>query len=405
MTIIETRPIDTVQSVHILGAGVTAKAVRDCLPDIGIQEADLDQADLVIASPGIPPSDYPNTTLEIISDIEFTYRLLRKKHPRVPILAVTGTNGKTTVTSLLCHLLDVPAFGNIGDPFISIFKEKRMPKYAVVEVSSYQLEQCPTFAPNVAIYLNLTPDHLDRHGSMSAYAVAKSHIYLHQTVADFLIISESFLAQQPELENAPARRLLVTDTNPWFSRLDTTQYIGRHNQENAVFALMAAGQVAVPVNVLQDRLKTYRFYPHRLESIGMVNGVRCINDSKATNPEATMVAIQAFDLPAHLILCGHDKGLDWEPLRQAIRQSTVKTVWVTGGISDRFFASLPQSDTTQYQAADSLEAAVDQSLSQAKKGDVLLFSPACSSFDHYRNFEHRGRVFSKYVRQLPGFQA
>lgn len=393
------------RKIHILGEGVTAKAVRQTLPFFDAEEVGVNKAEMIVASPGIPPKDYPKTTVEIVSEIELAYRLLKKKYADIPIVAITGTNGKTTVTSLLAHLLDVPPFGNIGTPLITVLQSKKMVQKIVVEVSSYQLDQSPTFSPDIAIYLNLTPDHLDRHGSMQCYIEAKNKIFNRQTSRDCLMVSRQVCKVCPEVKRAQSEVIIVEPESPWLEMIDTELFLGRHNHENACFALRAAEKLGVTASFLKERLNTYQFYPHRLEPIGKLNGMLCINDSKATNPESTIAAITTFQSPIHLILAGFDKGLDWQVIRDEIRQSTVVSVWVIGAIRGRFFSTLPKDENESlYHDVESLELAVKRIQNIGREGDILLFSPACSSFDLYQNFEERGEVFRQIILSQNRYQ-
>ena len=390
-----------IKKVHILGGGVTAKAVRASISRVSVEEVDIDTADIVVASPGIPPSEYPKTDKEIISEIEFTFRWIKDTFPNTPIVAVTGTNGKTTVTSLIAHLLDVPAFGNIGRPWVESLVNSTSPKYFVLEVSSYQLEQSPTFKPDIAIYLNLTPDHLDRHKTIKNYAEAKARIFKNQDNQGYLLVGESVRNHVVENDFKGNLEVIRAD-NKLGEQVDPRQFVGRHNLENAIFALKTANILGVSQEIVTKRLKSYTFFPHRLENIGSVNGITCINDSKATNPEATMVAISAFKESVSLILAGYDKGLDWEPLVEFIRRGSVQKVYIAGGIRERFFQSVDNKDHL-FIESETIENAVDDILRTAQKGTVLLLSPACSSFDAYKNFEERGNSFREYIQSKSGW--
>ncbi|MGE4170493.1 MAG: UDP-N-acetylmuramoyl-L-alanine--D-glutamate ligase [Candidatus Margulisiibacteriota bacterium] len=385
--------------IAILGDGVTATAVRDACLRLGLEETDIDRADYGVASPGIPPKDYPKTQTPIIAEIELAYLLWEQFGNTPRLIGVTGTNGKTTVTALIAHLLQVPAAGNIGLPLISLVNPKEAPPAVVVELSSYQLERCFRFRPAVAVVLNLTPDHLARHGTLEAYGEAKARIFQAQTPDDVLIYYDQDPRVSDLVQSAQSRLVPFNETHPIQSLISSPALIGVHNRLNGIAACLAATELGLDATTLRDRMVDFSLPPHRLEWVLTHEGRDFYDDSKATNPDSVEVALAAFDRPVHLLLCGDDKGLD---LTNFVRHVTLNaaSVVVFGAIADRFvglFEAL--APTFPVQRCSVMPEAIAKAYAVSKPGDVILLSPACSSFDQFDNFNHRGDVFKALVRE------
>jgi UDP-N-acetylmuramoylalanine--D-glutamate ligase len=375
--------------------------VRDTLASLSIPEVSHETAEWLVVSPGIPPEKYPNVKAEYISEIELAYRLWQKRPRQPTLIAVTGTNGKSTVTSMIAHILDCPALGNIGVPYITTLSatcEEKPPPFLALELSSYQLETCVDFHPKVALILNLTPDHLERHKTMEAYMAAKAKIGENQTPQDVLILGESDLIAA-HTESISAQKITLSSHHPYWEKIQIP-LAGDHNRLNALAAILACEAVGVPWQVSLEKLGHFTALEHRLEWVKTLKDRAIYNDSKGTNPDSTQIAIQAFDQPIHLILGGKDKGLNLKDFQRGLPHH-VKSIAVYGEIAPRFTQEMQVSaphipiSTHAY-----LQEALMASLANSRGGDVILFSPACSSFDQFQNFEHRGAVFKSLVNAL-----
>ncbi len=374
-------------------------------------------ADVVVKSPGIPPTApfvvrLKEAGKEVISEIEFAAR-----HTQTPIIAITGSNGKTTTTSLIHHLLlsagvNAGLGGNIGLSLARLLLEGPKEVY-VVEVSSFQLEDIRQFRPAVALYLNLSPDHLDRYaGSMEAYGAAKFRITENQGPADVLIYS----LDDPELgaflknRSTAARRWGFSlnahaAANGWVEeeklRLEGEYWgdiarlpiMGPHNQRNALAALLAVKAFGLKPEQVLDGLYSFQPIAHRLQPVGGAQGIRFINDSKATNVDAVQYALAAMTGPTIWLAGGVDKGNDYS-LIQALIGEKVKAMVILGDYDEKLRKHF-QGPTVQVQ---SMEAAVEAAVQLAQPGDTVLLSPACASFDLFRNYEDRGDQFLASAR-------
>ena len=381
------------------------------------------QASLVILSPGVA-LDAPMVQhakqmgLPIVGELEMAAHLCAS-----PIIAVTGTNGKSTTTALCAHLLQqagLNAFmgGNIGRPFSELLLLKQQPDWAVVEVSSFQLEHLcepDAFVPEIGIWLNLTPDHLDRHGSMEVYLATKRRLFEGQTpkqagvfwADDPLVYQASQgLACQKYYFGRQAHRLddqAVVLRSPGLRLsegelvLRNPSLLGDHNAENAAAAVLAARRAGVAFPLLQAGLDSYQGLPHRIQQVGEVQGVRFINDSKGTNPDATAKSLTSFDGPVVLIAGGRGKGTQYDVLREPVRQRVTHLVLI-GEDAKRIEQAL--SDCTEVHHASDMAQAVRLALSLAEVPGVVLLSPACASFDMFRDYAHRGEVFGEMVAAL-----
>jgi len=337
----------------------------------------LDGVELIVKSPGVPReaplvAEAGRRGIPIWSEVELGYRLLE---PR--LVGVTGTNGKTTTAELLGAILEAPVAGNVGRALTDLDGEVDPGALVVCELSSFQLEDVHELACEVAVLLNLEPDHLDRHGSFEAYRDAKLRIFER---ARAKIVPKGsglegieFAADDP----LPAEPLIR----------------GAHNRENAAAATAAARALGILDQQIAEALRTFPGVPHRLEAVAEIGGVRYVNDSKATNVAAALRALAAYeDEPVHLILGGSRKGEDFGPLAAALGPN-VRSVHLIGETADELAVVIPQA-----QRDGDLAGALDAI--DAQPGDVVLLSPACASYDQFRDFEERGEEFRRLVQNL-----
>ena len=387
----------------------------------GHTEKALQGTDLIVVSPGIS-LDIPaiktakKRGIPIIGEIELAYSFIKK-----PIIAVTGTNGKTTTTALIGQILKdhgckVAVAGNIGHPLISV-NDKKL-DIIVAEISSYQLETAKNFKPWISIILNITEDHLTRHKTMKAYADAKAKIFGRQGRGDHLIYNRddkrvaaaaraarckktAFSQDQRIKDGAFVDKGMIFYGSKPVCKVSEIRIKGRHNVENCLAAVAAAMICKIPPSSIRKTLTEFKGVEHRIEFVKRSSGISFFNDSKGTNPDSTIVAIKAL-YPAHkivLILGGRDKMTDLAPLCREIK-SHVKDVVLIGEAKDRFRQCLKKSGYKNIFEAKTFNEAVDRSYGLAKRGDAVLLSPACASFDMFRNFEERGKVFKKIVAKL-----
>jgi UDP-N-acetylmuramoylalanine--D-glutamate ligase len=337
----------------------------------------LEGAQLMVKSPGVPReaplvAEAERRGVPIWSEVELGYRLVR---PR--LVGVTGTNGKTTTTELLGAILDAPTAGNVGHALTALDGEVSPGTLVVCELSSFQLEDVHELTCEVAVLLNLEPDHLDRYASFDDYRAAKLRIFER---ARAKIV--------PKGSGLEGIEFSADDDLPAEPRIR-----GAHNRENAAAATAAAHALGVPDVRIAQALRTFPGVPHRLEPVGEVNGVRYVNDSKATNVAAARRALAAYeDEPVHLILGGSRKGEDLTPLARALG-TNVKSVHLVGETAGELAAKIPQ-------AHDDGDLATALAHVEAEPGDVVLLSPACASYDQYANFEERGEEFRRLVQNL-----
>ncbi|MBD0330159.1 MAG: UDP-N-acetylmuramoyl-L-alanine--D-glutamate ligase [Thermoleophilia bacterium] len=330
--------------------------------------------------------------IPVWSDVEVAFRLLRN-----PFLAVTGTNGKTTTTALLGEIFRAagrPAAvaGNIGRAVCSLDGALEPDVWVVCELSSFQLEHVDRFRARVAVLLNLAPDHLDRHGTFEAYRAAKLRVFENQRPPeDWAVVPRGF-------RDAPGRARILEfaadDPLPAEPRLR-----GRHNRENAAAACAAARAVGIRGEAIAEALRSFPGVPHRLELVGEVGGVAYVNDSKATNVAAALPAFEAYaDMPLHLILGGSLKSEPFAPLADALG-SNVQRVYLVGEAADALALELDRRGAP-YERSGDLDTAVRAAAAAARAGEVVLLSPACASYDQFRDFEQRGDRFRALVRSL-----
>lgn len=378
-------------------------------------------ADLFVVSPGISPfSDViqmsKKTGKEVISDIE-----LASREATVPIIAITGTNGKSTTTALISHLLETcgyraPVCGNIGVPILSLLDKPV--DFLIAEVSSFQLEYCPTFAPKISVWLNLTPDHIDWHKGIDNYVEAKRKMFKNQHLNDYAILSMD--------DVVVAATRTIAEVFPFSTESDFDEYIqgayvsdgficcrrlmrdrvimpvrdlpikGKHNVENALAAIGAAVLAGGDIDKIKEGLKTFKGLEHRMEYVGTIDGIAFYNDSKATNTVSAIKALESF--PGEqvvLIAGGKDKGTSLTEFVHVVRKAASAVILI-GEATGRFENELRQGGVQNIYPVESMEAAVNLGL-KLNQGPVLL-SPACASFDMFKDYEDRGRVFKDIVR-------
>ena len=394
------RPADRLTQAAELGPGIAVRC-GEALPDA----ADFD---LVVPSPGIPRERYASRAKQVCGDIELTYRALQ-----VPMVAVTGTNGKSTTTMLVQALLQAAglraaAAGNLGEPALGLVGQAL--DAAVLEVSSFQLETIDTFQPAVAVVLNISPDHLDRHGDLRTYVAAKARILENQTAADAAVLN----VDDPEVNEFAATakgrvfsfsRRRAQDRGAWIDAdsvmlsdgsqvvrigLEALPLAGHHNRDNAAMALCAVLALGADVTRAAHALPTFRGLPHRSEVVAEIGGVSFIDDSKATNPGAAARALESHTGRVIWIAGGRDKGLDFAPLAEPAARY-VRSAFLIGEAAEALDAALPPSLPREH--CTSLEQAVTRAAEIAEPGDVVLLAPACASFDQFSDFAERGRSF------------
>jgi UDP-N-acetylmuramoylalanine--D-glutamate ligase len=353
----------------------------------------LDGVDVVVKSPGVPGEaalvlEAKRRGIPVWSEIELGWRALEPRR----FIGVTGTNGKTTTAELLGAIFraaghEVAVAGNVGTPLTSV--EASEDAWIVCELSSFQLEDVDELACEVAVLLNLEPDHLDRHGSFEAYRDAKLRVFERATykVAPSDFVADSHKGRDGWIEFSGDDPLPAEPLIP-----------GAHNRENAAAATAAARAAGIGDDAIAEALRTFPGVAHRLELVAERNGVRWVNDSKATNTAAARRGIAAYDAPLHLILGGSPKGEDFGPLIGELPAS-VKSVHLVGEASDRIAAALDAA-RRRYTRAETLARAVELAAAEAEPGDVVLLSPACASYDQYANFEERGEDFRRLVANL-----
>ena len=372
--------------------------------------------DLVVPSPGVAPERYRDRAQRVWGDIELAYRSIS-----APIIAVTGTNGKSTTVRLLEELLCAAgararAAGNLGTPALELVGEPL--DFAILEISSFQLEAIEAFRPAVAAILNITPDHLDRHGSFEAYASAKGKLLANQRDTDTAVLNLDDPVVAALAENAsgcvfPFRTqgavspgafldagavvLCKKDAAPIRISLDAMQLTGLHNRENVVAALAAVHAVGVDPVRASDALASFANLPHRSEFVGQARGVRYIDDSKATNPGAAIRSLAEFSENLIWIAGGRDKNLAFEELADAAAKR-VRAAVLIGESAKKLEAAL--AGRVDVCVAASLEEAVERASQLAQPGDVVLLSPACASQDQFRDFQERGERFRAAVIEL-----
>jgi len=379
--------------------------------------------DLIVVSPGVPADSAPLVQARvqgvlIIGEIELAAQFLQGR-----IVAITGSNGKTTTTTLTGEILAASGFpvvvgGNIGTPAISLVDQTRPGSFVILEVSSFQLETIHTFRPFISAILNITPDHLDRHRTLEAYVDAKSRIFENQKEGDFCVLNADDAAANlltgrakcPVLHfsrrtEVPAGafvrngRILVRDgaAEQEILAVEEITLQGAHNLENVLAAVCIASLAGCPAEKIRQAVQAFKAVEHRLEFVAEIAGVRYFNDSKATNVDATIKALESFPANIHLILGGKDKGSDYSVLNRLLRER-VKRVYTIGAAAEKISRQIQQA--AEIDPSGTLEMAVRRASILAQPGDVVLLAPACASFDQFQSYEHRGRVFKEVVKAL-----
>lgn len=383
--------------------------------------------DLIVVSPGVP-FDVPQLVqarerhIPVIGEVELAARFLKGR-----IVAITGSNGKTTTTALAGEILAAGGGktlvgGNIGTPAITLVERSTDDSWIVLEISSFQLETIETFHPHVAVVLNVTPDHLDRHHTFENYAAAKARIFENQAVGDFAVLnadnepcaamksatkaSVRWFSRVKEVANGAfvrGDRIVWRDEkgerNPGVVEVLPVSEIGlkgAHNVENVLAGVCVGMLAGIDPATIRRAVGGFKAVEHRLEYVATVRGVEYYNDSKATNVDATIKALESFAGGVHLILGGKDKGSDYSVLNELLK-ARVKRVYTIGAAAAKIES---QASGTEIVNAGTLEAAVRRASESATPGDIVLLAPACASFDQFDSYEHRGQVFKELVQQL-----
>jgi UDP-N-acetylmuramoylalanine--D-glutamate ligase len=383
----------------------------------------LDGVRTVVKSPGVP-REAPviaaalERGIDVVGELELAWRAIPNR-----FLAVTGTNGKTTTVELLGHVYrtagePVAVAGNVGTPLSSLTAEIEADATVICEASSFQLEDSVAFAPECAVFLNLAPDHLDRHADLDAYLAAKLRVFANQGNDDVAVYNadDPALADVdlggcarrvafchgagPDCEVALAEGTIFYDGEPLLA-VDELGLFGEHNAANAMAAAAAALSMGIDRDAVREGLRSFAGVPHRLEQVARIGGVRFVNDSKATNVASATVGLRAFEGGVHAILGGSEKGEPYEALLDPVRERC-RACYLTGASAERLSEALApavEAGVPLYRCAD-LEEAVGRAATAAEAGEVVLLSPACASFDAFENFEQRGERFREIVEAL-----
>jgi UDP-N-acetylmuramoylalanine--D-glutamate ligase len=379
--------------------------------------------DLIVVSPGVPVDAPPLVQARASGEPVIGELELAAQHLPGPIVAITGSNGKTTTTTLTGEILaagGVPTVvgGNIGTPAISLVPRAKGDTVIVLEVSSFQLETIQTFRPKVAVILNITPDHLDRHRTFQTYVDAKARILENQQASDFAVLNQDDPTCQTLADRSRAQlfwfsrtgevkqgawvragRLLFRDATGQREIMPVSEIPlkGAHNVENVLAAICGVMLLGCPLEKLRLAVRNFKAVEHRLEYVATVHGVEYYNDSKATNVDAAIKALESFPANIHLILGGKDKGSDYRVLNQLLRER-VKRVYTIGAAAEKIESQI--RGAVEMEHAQTLENAVRRAAVAAQPGDIVLLAPACASFDQFQSYNHRGRVFKELVHAL-----
>lgn len=420
------------KKILVLGKGITGKAITSFLEKkeafVTLVDEKLNGSflnlnpldyDLVVHSPGVSRQhpfllECDKLKIKITNEIEIASNFTNKK-----IIGVTGTNGKTTTVNLIHHLLSVCKIknvmvGNVGNPFVCCLGEDY--DFYSLELSSYQLETIETFKPNIAIITNITPDHLERHKTMENYLRIKSNIYKNMNMKDVVILNYDddflrkltikntrvfYISSKEEVKGiylANNRIYLNIDNKVELLNIEELLVFGLHNVENVMFSVLAGYLSGLKLDCLIEGAKTFKGVQHRLEFVREVNGVKIFNDSKSTNPEASITAIKAFDnKKIYLILGGSYKEVSYVKLAKIIKEYGVFPI-IQGETKKEIRRALELAEVREYQMEDNIKAALDFALLKALEDEIIILSPGCASFDQFLNFEERGEVFKNYVK-------
>ena len=408
-----------------LGKDIPALLDRGIVVETGAHgERTFRDQDLIVVSPGVPVNapqlqQARAAGVKIIGEVELAARFL-KGH----IAAITGSNGKTTTTSLCGEILEkagkrTQVGGNIGRPVTDLIETSAADGWNVLEISSFQLETIETFRPRIASILNITPDHLDRHGDFATYAAAKARIFENQTAEDFAVLNaddhtcvqiagkvKSQVYWFGSKERSDQGSFVRAAEIYWRTRdgheteIMPTEEIplkGKHNLENVLAAVCVGMLAGCTPEQIRKAVREFKAVEHRLELVATLNGVAYYNDSKATNVDATIKALESFPANIHIILGGKDKGSDYTVLKPLLT-ARAKAVYTIGAAAEKIESQITGAAPIFH--AETLENAVRLAAEKAKDGDVVLLAPACASFDQFQSYEHRGRTFKELVHNM-----
>ena len=417
----------TVSEIKTEGeVGVSAQRLRSLGVEVELGVHSLNtflNADIIVLSPGVDPAIPPleqarAKAIPIVSEVELASWFLRPS-----LIAVTGTNGKSTTTALIGHILSgwgkrVFVGGNIGTPLTEYLLREEEADYIVAEISSFQLEAISTFRPWIALLLNLGEDHLDRHPTLSSYAAVKARIFLNQRSEDWAVVNNDnaivrSLAPRVKGKLLPFGRAQNEVAGVWLEdettivcrgvgneerfSLERVKIKGMHNVENIMAAIGATTICGMPATEIQQSLDSFEGLEHRLEWLGAWNGVSVYNDSKATNVASALTALMSLDEPIILLAGGRDKGGDYSLLRNPIKER-VKALILMGEAREKMQGAF--QDLVPIHLVGGMEEGVREARSLAREGDAILLSPACSSFDMFTDYQDRGRTFKEIVLKL-----
>lgn len=424
---------DAGASAEVLAAADEVRGLGGAAETGGHSAAELAACDVIVVSPGIPPTvailrDPELADVPRISELEFAFRELS-----APVIAITGTNGKSTTTALTTHLLvaagfDAAAAGNIGTALSDIALRPQQPEWVVVEASSFQLADIDTFAPRIGVLTNLSPDHLDRYPSVEAYYADKARMFSNATPTSIWVLNaeDAAATELPGEADGIRRvfrvntRLHVQEEGGWIDaagdlriRLDSTEtrlvhhtelrVLGEHNRANALAAAVTAASAGAAPESIAQGLRTFGGLEHRLEVVADRGGVLWVNDSKATNIGSTVVALRSLSRPLILLLGGRHKGEPYTGLLPALTERRVRII--AFGEAEAIIERELSAHVPVERAGGDFEAVVARAAAAAQPGDAVLLSPACASFDMFRDYEERGRRFKELVSRLPEVQS
>ena len=388
----------------------------------GHGERTFQNQDLIVVSPGVPVDAAPLAQARALGEAVIGEIELASEFLQGPILAITGSNGKTTTTTLVGEILAKGGVrtlvgGNIGTPAISLVAKATPATAIVLEVSSFQLETIRNFRPKVAAALNVTPDHLDRHRTFQAYVDAKARVFENQQPDDFAVLNADdstcvdlaartraqvfWFSRKKEVERGAFLRkgqiVFRREREQEIMPVANVPLKGSHNVENVLAAISCGMLMGCSAENISTAVREFQAVEHRLEYVATVRGVEYYNDSKATNVDATIKALESFPANIHLILGGKDKGSDYTVLNELLRKR-VKSVYTIGAAAEKIESHI--RGATKIIPAGTMDSAVRSAAAAAQEGDVVLLAPACASFDQFKNYEHRGRVFKELVLAL-----
>ena len=399
------------------GARVTATDLKPHeVPGFRLQSNELfaESWDLMVISPGVP-TDLPGIAgarargVDVIGEVELAAPYLKG-----PVMGITGSNGKTTTTSLVGHILrsagmPMQVGGNIGTPVIAMCGTSREDQWNILELSSFQLETARSFRAKIGVCLNVTQNHLDRHHTFENYADAKGNLFRLQKAGDSAVLNAGDAVCRSFGELGTAMKVWFAGQDwsvvdgwicGWGKRLMPVEEVpipGNHNVENVLAAAAAASLAGVPFRAIRAAVKTFRAVEHRLEFVAEIRGVKFYNDSKATSVDATMKALDSFAGNLWVVLGGKDKGSDYTALRDRLRMKA-HAVLLIGSAAEKIAGEL--AGAVKLERVETLERAVETAWAKAVPGDTVLLAPACASFDQFRGYEHRGEVFKALVREI-----